>query len=152
MRFRTAVLLALISAAGLVGCSGKPHPTVQDTAKDLNGEWEAVSVVEHGRHMDKSQVRYAKVKIDDGKYHRVDENPAKFISHGMCSLRADGSKSPAQLEIIHLDGDHLGKTRSGIYALEGDKLKICLSPYNLPAPTDFTPNDRVTLLVLERKK
>jgi uncharacterized protein (TIGR03067 family) len=60
----------------------------------------------------------------------------------------DATKSPRQITM-----SHEGKKLAGIYRLEGDELKICIS-HGDDRPVDFTTKDgtMTMLLVLKREK
>ena len=68
-----------------------------------------------------------------------------------CSAKDD---AVAQINMIATEGENKGKPAQGIYALDGDMLKIC---YTLPGkdrPTAFDskPGSAATLVIWKRAK
>jgi uncharacterized protein (TIGR03067 family) len=76
-----------------------------------------------------------------------------------CNVTLDDTKNPKFIDLTIVkshganatDKDEAGKILPGIYALEGDRLKLCLGVTSRPASFDGRGEDTV-LLVLERAK
>jgi uncharacterized protein (TIGR03067 family) len=66
----------------------------------------------------------------------------------------DATKKPKTMDRIPADGPRKGKTLPGIYALDGDTLKICVSLTGAERPSEFAtrPNSGVLLSVFKREK
>src|SRR5262249_54809349 len=98
---------------------------------ELEGTWKVMSCEAGAQAVDLACV-YEKVVIQDGKYlaYRGDEAVAFFV------LECDGSKHPRQVE---LTSPPEPEPFLGIYAREGDALKVCWDS-NRPGkwPTAFT--------------
>jgi hypothetical protein len=69
-----------------------------------------------------------------------------------------GSVPPMVLEgqkvFVYYNGPKEGQTRYGIYALEDNKLKLCMGEVGQPRPTEFAakPGSGNTLRVFKRVK
>ena len=135
----------LIAGLGLLVMS-RPY-TAQADAGDpnLQGDWRIVSVFCDGSLSPLSE-GYVRVLIYDNKivFARLNNagTPRTFCT--------DPSRTPKTLDVhwdIFLHGHEVVDT--GIYELEQRRLRICQGP---DRPTEFAtkPNDRRTLLVLER--
>ncbi len=71
---------------------------------------------------------------------------------GTGTFKLDLSKKPRRMDATGTKGPQKGRTFLGIYALEGDTLKWCVSVPGNDAPTDFATKDGQFLLLLEREK
>lgn len=90
---------------------------------------------------------------------RVVEGDKFFIKKGDKTLRAatmklDPTKNPKWIDIIFTEGPEKGKTRLGIYGLEGDTQKICYGDLDKNRPTEFVskPGTGHRLVVFKRVK
>jgi uncharacterized protein (TIGR03067 family) len=68
------------------------------------------------------------------------------------TFKIDPSKKPAAITITYLSGSDKGKVLQGIYAVEGDSLKICVSFNEKETPKEFVSKAGTdqTLVVLKR--
>jgi uncharacterized protein (TIGR03067 family) len=67
------------------------------------------------------------------------------------TFRVDNAKSPAQIDFVILDGEHQGRTRVGIYAVQDNTLQLCVAELDAPRPTAFSTTPKTALLTLTRK-
>ncbi len=83
--------------------------------------------------------------------NKIDFRP-KGVNRQSC-YKLDPKADPKVIEVTPLDGPAKGKTLRGLYALDGDRLKLCLQNGNGPAPTAFaTKSDSgLRLLTLKRE-
>ena len=58
--------------------------------------------------------------------------------------------SPHAIDFVHQKGMYAGKKQSGIVQLEGDTMKLCVSPPGKPRPTDFAERGENTVTVFRR--
>lgn len=113
--------LRLLVAGITVGCAASVAPVTADAgdAQRLSGVWIAASAERNG------------MAADDLKGHQLTFSGDRFTirSKGKLLYRGtflvDPSKTPATINFTHTRGEAKGKTWRGIYALEGDVLKIC---------------------------
>jgi uncharacterized protein (TIGR03067 family) len=70
------------------------------------------------------------------------------------TMKLDPSKKPKWIDITFTDGPEKGKTRLGIYMLDGDTHKICYGDLGKERPTEFVskPGTGHRLVVFKRAK
>src|SRR5262249_5468544 len=70
------------------------------------------------------------------------------------TIKLDPKKKPAAIDIVPGKGPNKGKVSEGIYAFEGDTLKICTAAPGQKRPTEFKSDrgSRAGLLILKRAK
>ncbi len=71
---------------------------------------------------------------------------------GEGTFKLDLTKKPWRMDAAHSKGRRKGQTYLGIYSLEGDTLKWCVSTPGKERPTEFTSKGSNFLLVLKRQK
>jgi uncharacterized protein (TIGR03067 family) len=136
-----ASLLALAIVPAIVAGEGD--------AKRLQGAWVVESAQVGGKPFDrlkggtltfKDNVAVMRSKLPGGR-EDVDENPYEL----------DESKTPKRITLFQKKNRDKGVQR-GIYELEGDRLKLCMSaPGAEEYPTDFIAKDCL-LLTLKRQE
>lgn len=122
-------LVLVLGVAGLLGADDKGDAK-KELAK-LDGTWQAQSMEVDGNKND--DAKSFSVTIKDGKYS------AKMGSdvYNEGKLTIDPTKKPKTLDVMPSKGDNEGKTMQGIYELDGDTLKICLSQPDGDRPKEF---------------
>lgn len=133
-------LLLLLLAAGLA---------IAADAKDtgLEGKWAVVSVERDGKVDEKwtGGVRIMK----DGKYElKPKTGDAVTGSYKVI----DAAKKIKTIDFMPDGGQYKGKTLQGIYAIDGDTLKICFAEPGKERPTEFTSKGGQVLAVHKREK
>ena len=126
-----------------------------DDAKALQGEWRVVAGEREGKKAPEKTVLAALGKLivegDEFTLSGKNERPAKY------KIRLDPTKTPKAIDLTIQEGKHKGTTVAGIYALEKDRLRLCL-PFAGPDPSarpkDFETKegDGVMMMTLERAK
>ena len=113
----------LVLAAGLLAA-----PVLKDDAtKDkIEGTWVVVSATRDGKAHD--EIKDDKVTFKDGTISIKSKNKDETATY-----KVDASKKPKEIDITH-EG---GKTLLGIYAVEGNTLKVCLCRTEDKRPTEF---------------
>lgn len=149
MKLRIGSFVLLLCIAVGVGCRKKSSH--QDVSK-FDGEWAVVQLLEKGRALDTQALKRLNITIAQGKLQKVEVDDTRLISAEESAIQLDPTKSPAEIDLVCMQGDNLGKARPGIFSLDGDTLQICIGEIGSPRPTDFVAGTNVSLIQLERKK
>lgn len=106
-----------------------PEPALSEELKALQGEWQAISVVEKGEKWNKEETGEIVLEISGDTLLYKRNNPAEKFR-----MTLDTKQKPAHLDLrlIAKDVDP-DKACHAIYSLENGKLTLCL-------PTEFTAN------------
>src|SRR5262249_5545327 len=143
-----------VSVALLIGF-GAVHGG--DTAKDwqkLKGNWEAVEIVADGKVTSADEVKA--VKLIFAAADRMTLVGGKDIGKHKFGVKLDASKKPKAIDLKALDGESKGDVALGIYQLEGDTLKLCVSsdPALKDRPSEFASKQgsKVFMYTFKRAK
>jgi RNA polymerase sigma factor (sigma-70 family) len=119
-------------------------------AKAIQGVWLAVSVEADGK-------KAATEEVPDLRLEFRGEELLLGSADGKGRTRKhrftlDAAKSPKQIDLVDRDGTSKDNASAGIYALEKDRLILCLPRVGTTRPKDFKTRmgDGMLLLVLER--
>lgn len=108
-----------------------PKDPLPPALKELQGEWRAISVEEKGMAWnDKEEVAEFVLEIaGDVLIYKRDTPVEKF------RITLDSTAKPASIDLRLIAKDACpSKACHGVYAIDGERLKLCL-------PTEFTAND-----------
>ena len=147
----TATIRALSLLLASVGGATAADEPKTDVDK-FQGTWAFVTWEQNGMPLRPADLKMLQMVVDRDRYElkRNDEiNEAGTI-------KVDSTKSPKQIELKITKGDDAGKTQLGVYELDGDTLKFCVSipPGSKERPSAFETKEgsNTLLLVLKRKK
>ena len=126
-----ACLLGLVLVGG---CEKKkepaPTPDVHDPirlnrapATELEGVWTVIESIDKGTRDPEDKIKNSEISFE-GNLIFVREGD-KVSAH--TSFQIDSTKQPKTIDMTYNDGPHVGKVDYGIYALEGNVLKICMN-------------------------
>ena len=98
----------------------------------LQGKWKVETLEMNGAPFGMAAFPEAAIEVEEDR----------FTSRGMGAvyrgtIEVDTSKSPKRLSMKFTEGPEKGNTNWGIYELEGDAWKLCLSMTGGPAPARF---------------
>jgi uncharacterized protein (TIGR03067 family) len=138
MTWKTLIL------AGLVAVAAEDEATKKDL-KAMQGTWKAQSMTQGGMEVPADKIVNHRLVIEGNKLMPKGsgkEDPGTFT--------LDASKKPPTIDIKHGTEEVV----QGIYQLDGDTLKICLTPPGGTRPEEFAsrPGTKVMLIVLTREK
>jgi uncharacterized protein (TIGR03067 family) len=95
----------------------------------FEGTWAPSSLTAAGRPAPPDSSRAARLTLRGDRFVSVD---AQGTFHG--TFKADAEATPRTIDLTYTDGPEAGHTLRGVYALEGDTYRICLSPAGQPRP------------------
>jgi uncharacterized protein (TIGR03067 family) len=64
------------------------------------------------------------------------------------TYKLDPTKTPGEIDLIPLEGPEKGLTMPGIYAIEGDTLKICFTGPQQVRPKEFKTIEDMPILMM----
>jgi uncharacterized protein (TIGR03067 family) len=148
MQRTTWVALGLLLGAGLLPAGAD---NTKDAPKQLQGAWTVTAAQRDGKPADDvvgHRLSFA------GTRFQIRSKDGKLLYEG--TFRADPSTKPAAIDFEHAEGALKGKTWKGIYALEGDALRICDNAPNLdkdrPAAFEAKAGSGYVLIRFQRGK
>jgi uncharacterized protein (TIGR03067 family) len=140
-------ILACMSCALLAAGVGGQEPGKTDEDK-IQGTWSFVSLEKGGIDVNDDFVKEAKVTITPGKIKIMAQGKEMQVDY-----KLDPSKKPKHMDITANEG---GKEQllKGIYALDGDDLKVCFAAPGEKRPTEFKTQGGSSeqLVVMKRDK
>ncbi len=159
MKMYSLILVALTSMAG---CTAREDASKND-GKQLDGTWKVVSITSSDEgEAPQEMIRNMVVVIEGDRLTTFSGGQAREES-----FKVDTAKNPKSIDLTRTpiqgfvsDGNKQnppavkGEILPGIYALEGDRLRICLAEPGQKRPTEIPdkPGDGLIVLVLERDK
>src|ERR1043165_9108456 len=123
------VLLSFAAATLLLGADA-PADAVKKEMMLLEGEWSMVSGERDGQKLPDEFVKTGKRTAKDGETS-VTLNDMLYMK---AKFTIDPSKKPKEIDYTITEGAEKGKTRLGIYEIDGDTAKFCFG-----APGDKRP-------------
>lgn len=137
----------LLLTATCLLTAGADEPTDKDK---ILGTWKITKETRDGKDVPADANKNVRVTFTADKMQIKEGDMAHEASY-----RLDRTKKPTGIEIVPADGPHKGQKLQGVYALEGDTLKVCivLAP-GKTVPTEFVakPESGCVLLSLQREK
>ena len=116
----------------------------------LTGIWTCVSGANDGKPLSDETVKELKLTLTADRYKTELGKQVLFDS----TYKVDATKNPGHIDIIGTEGENKGKAAQGIYAFEGDTLKLCYTMPGKARPTSFESklDSGATLTVWKRSK
>jgi len=147
MTIRVPILCAVLV---LLAMKARGEDNGNDDASKLKGTWACVSGVNDGKAISAKTVQLLRLTLTKDGYKTERGKEVLFDS----TYTIDSAQKPKHIDMIGTEGENKGKAALGIYALDGDTLKIC---YTLPGkdrPKEFEskPGSSATLVVWKRVK
>jgi uncharacterized protein (TIGR03067 family) len=141
-------LLVLAAGLSLAADDNKKGPMDRDYGK-LEGTWKVVSLEVGGMKIPPEAIKNSRLIIK-GKEFTMKEMIATYRGNFVI----DSSKKPKTIDIKFTGGPEKGNTSLGIYELNGDELKLCLTITGKKRPTEFAakPKSGHGFEVLKRER
>jgi uncharacterized protein (TIGR03067 family) len=127
---------------------GQPDLSVKPELKPLQGSWQIELQEEDGEKVPADQLKGRSVLFGMNAF--VELHNGKMIQLG--ALKLDASKTPKTVNAMVMEGKQKGDILQGIYALDGDVLKICFDMQGNQRPKEFktTAGSGFRLMVCKR--
>ena len=145
---RGYAVLVLAAGLSLAADDSRKGPLDMDYAK-LEGTWRVVSLEIEGKKIPEETIKDSRLIIK-GKEFTMKEKIATYRGN----FSTDPSKKPKTIDMKFTEGPEKGNTSLGIYELDGDNLKLCLTITAKDRPAEFAAKPRSGLghEVLKREK
>jgi uncharacterized protein (TIGR03067 family) len=116
----------------------------------MQGAWTVVSLTELGKAIPAAETDILEFVINKDVISVYEKGKIEV----QYQVKLDPEKKPKEIDFTNLIGDNKGKTEPGIYAFDGDKLKLCLDEKRKGRPTAFEGKESETysVIVLTKKK
>ena len=148
MHWLTFAMCCLILGTGVIAAFGQP---AEEAQRQLQGAWTATQAERDGRTAD--DVVGHRLALAGNRF-RILSKDGKVLFTG--TVRLDPSAKPASIDFEHGEGTLKGKAWKGIYALEGDTLRICDNAPNMdkgrPAAFEAKSGSGYVLITFKRAK
>jgi uncharacterized protein (TIGR03067 family) len=144
------ILPALLLSPPATAADGPPKPDDAAIRKQLVGVWKGFTVNGKGENPNAGPVKL-ELTITETTIHGLEIKPGgNNVDHGAGEFTLDLSPDPDHLDAAHTNERGRKRAYVGIYTLDGDTLKWCVSPQKT-RPTTFETAKGQFLLVLRRE-
>jgi uncharacterized protein (TIGR03067 family) len=122
---------------------------MDEELEKLQGEWNVIFLEVEGMTPAPSAYQGAQIVIKGDQFTSI----AVGAKNGG-KIELDASTEPKRFRMRFTEGSEKGNANNGIYELERDRWKLCLTITGGPAPTDFTtaPKSGRALEILNRER
>jgi len=114
------------------------------------GVWKGLAVEGRGENPDRGPVKL-ELRIAEKSMKGLELKGTNVVDHGEGEFALDLSQNPKYLDAWKTNERGRKQSYVGIYTLEGDTLRWCVSPRKT-RPTEFRTGDGGFLLILKRQK
>jgi uncharacterized protein (TIGR03067 family) len=126
MRSRSLPLGIAALTLGLLAASADDKD--KKDADGIKGSWQLTAMTVDGRDASEAEAKAYKIKFQEKSYVQLINDES--VEEGTYKL--DSEKSPKTIDFIIEKGQDKGKTQLGIYELDGDMLKFCVTNSGSP--------------------
>jgi uncharacterized protein (TIGR03067 family) len=137
-RFGVAVLaiVPLFAAVGSLAAGGEAKEAA--VAKDLQalkGTWRMSSKEENGKKLSEEAIKDV-IATWDGSGRCTVRRGDRVIGAG--AVKLDATKQPKTIDVTFTEGMFKGNTLLGIYEIEGDVFRVCITRPGDERPAEFS--------------
>jgi uncharacterized protein (TIGR03067 family) len=146
IRFLPAILLSMALAS-----EARSEDKTQEESTKFQGAWQILTGQVAGKPVPEDKIKGTTMVVaKDGLFVQDRGNKKTWVM----TYKLDPSQKPKTITMTITEGERKGQTALGIYALEGDDLKLCYSLPGEERPTEFATkeNGKQLLFVLKRDK
>lgn len=122
-----------------------------ETPSDLDrmqGTWSVVSLAEQGKAIPATETDVLEFIVKKDVVSIYEKGKLEF----QYQMTLDSTKTPKTIDFKHLIGEDKGRVEPGIFAFDGDKLKLALDEKRKGRPTVFEGKETETYNVIVLKK
>jgi len=127
----TSSIIVLAAAACFSVCVAATHN--MNATDKLQGAWSCVSATVDGRVLPAETTTLLRLTLTANRYKTTKGDEVLFDS----TYTINSSTSPKQINMVGTEGELTGKEAQGIYALDGDVLRVCYRMPSLGRPDAF---------------
>jgi uncharacterized protein (TIGR03067 family) len=144
------MVVAMVCLVAAIGRLSAADEDAKKELKSLQGTWKVTALTHDGKEAPKDAIEKMVLMVKDDTYTLKmggDEEESGTI-------KIDPSEKPKTIDFVIKKGKDKGKTQQGIYALEGDNLKCCMSEPGKDRPKALASKKESghILVVLKREK
>jgi uncharacterized protein (TIGR03067 family) len=140
----------LLTLGWLIAAEEPPKAAkpLDDVAR-LQGTWDFTSLEIDGQKMPQQMLTGSKIEIAGNKFTTT---TGDAVYRG--TFKIDASQKPKTIDMTFTEGPEKGNAALGIYELEGENWKLCLTIANKERPKEFAtkPNSGLALETLKPRK
>jgi uncharacterized protein (TIGR03067 family) len=142
--------ILIVAVAAVLPIAALPGEKGDADLKKLQGTWRIMRGEDQGKPVPPEKLQGNLVVIEKQTMIANDKDHKKVY---VMTFKLDASRTPKALDMTITEGKDKGKTAKGIYALEGDDLKIAYS-FGVDRPKQFKTKegDKHLFFVLKRIK
>jgi uncharacterized protein (TIGR03067 family) len=153
MKSRAGLVSVVLLFSGVTDTATAQPKKAQPAAEELQrlqGTWRVEAWEEGGKAVAAADLKKRGVFFGGNIF--VFRRDDKVFQAG--SIQLDPGKSPRTINLSVREGEGKDDVMLGIYALEGDTLKLCFDPQGQSRPADFKPEAKAgfTLITLKKPK
>jgi uncharacterized protein (TIGR03067 family) len=141
-------LLLVLIAILLQAVEVRGEDKGKDDLEKLTGVWTCVSGINDGKPLPDDIVKQLKLTLTKDRYKT--EKGQVVLFDGVYKI--DAGQRPKHIDITAPEGEQAGKTSQGIYALEGETLRMCYANKDRPKEFESKPGSGATFVVWKRGK
>jgi uncharacterized protein (TIGR03067 family) len=148
-------IISILTVALVLGADTQKDDAVKSESNKLQGTWRIVSAEREGTNAPDDEIKKTTLIIKGDKLTvKKTENAAKPEEKTYeMSFTLDPTKNPKWIDVTYTDGERTGESSLGIYELNDDSLKICMSRGTTrPSEFESKPESQRHLMVLKREK
>lgn len=147
MTFRAICILSAFLLAPVPDVG--PEAEVAQDAKNIQGTWELVDAVRHGKSVIQEAPPGAKIVFAGDKMNLME---GQKVDKSF-TFKLDQTKKPKAIDITKEEGAPKVETNLGIYQLDGDRLMLCLPNHTTKdRPTEFASPENSDLMLFTLKR
>ena len=149
MKMIKTIVLAALPCLATVSLQGAEENDPQERGKFV-GTWKGFAVEGRGENPDRGPVKL-ELRITEKTMKGLEFKGTNVVDHGEGEFALDLGPTPKQLDAWKTNERGRKQNYVGIYTLEGDTLKWCVSPQKV-RPETFETKKGQFLLILKRQK